>query len=78
MTRHVLGIPVESIIGPIAAQLAHMDDHAQIVFFQTFAKELRSACGGTQYQTQMQCAAIAMGLSEAEKDVFATIGFTAT
>lgn len=75
MTRNVLGIPVESIVAPLAAQLAHMDHLTQSLFFRTFAKELRSACGGTQFQTQMQCAAIGRTLNDDERDVFATIGY---
>ncbi len=72
--RNILGIPVKSIVQPLAAQLAHMDSETQALFFKVFANELIQACG-THWQTMQQVCFIAQELSEKQKEVYAQLGF---
>lgn len=70
----VSGIDMTSFIPSVAAQLAHMDDEAQSVFFNTFAKELVSTCG-SKHQAEMQAAFVKDKASEAFKDFCAMVAY---
>ena len=72
--HNILGIPVEAILAPIAAKLAHMDDQIQKQFFATFADELLSACE-TEYEVGIQCTHIRGTLTEKQREIFANIGW---
>lgn len=75
MIRNILGIPVETLVGPIAAHLAHMDDNTQKIFFSTFADEMRKACQ-THHLLGMQCAFISQTLTDEQREVYSSIGFS--
>jgi hypothetical protein len=72
--RNILGIPVKSIVQPLAAQLAHMDSNTQALFFKVFADELAHACD-THWGTMQQVCFIATELSDKQKEVYQQLGF---
>lgn len=72
--RNILGIPIKSIIQPLAAQVAHMDSNTQALFFKVFADELKHVCT-THWATMQQVCFIANELSDTQKEIYSQLGF---